>query len=160
MHNTSTLQLKKDKLNQGKLFSDIAAMVHVSESEIVKVYPDYKNSWHETDNEKLKQILNDFGIDTTRPIYLQGPFQHRNRLNEIVTCFRYYGDERMDKEWINSGYASRELLDKVKGGRFINELYQMKGLTNQAQVAASIKDSYAISEEDKAELALLIDKLI
>lgn len=155
----NTLSIKKANT---KFFSDIAAQVHVSESEIVMVCPEYQNSWYddETKKEKLKQILNDFGMDTSRPIYVQGPFQHRNKLNKLVTCFRYYGDERLDSDWINSGYASLEAKDKVNGGKFIQELYQARGLTNHAQVAASIKDSYSMSEEDKEELSKLLDKQI
>ena len=37
------------------------------------------------------------------------------------------GYERTDKEWIESGYASREAKDKASNNRLLNDLYRMKG---------------------------------
>ena len=35
--------------------------------------------------------------------------QHRNRQGDIVTCDRYSGYERVDKEWLKTRYASSEV---------------------------------------------------
>ena len=35
--------------------------------------------------------------------------QHRNRQGDIVTCDRYSGYERVDKEWLKTRYASPEV---------------------------------------------------
>ena len=35
--------------------------------------------------------------------------QHRNRQGAIVTCSRYSGYERVDKEWLKTRYASPEV---------------------------------------------------
>lgn len=35
--------------------------------------------------------------------------QHRNRQGDIVTCDRYSGYERVDKEWLKTRYASEDV---------------------------------------------------
>ncbi len=48
--------------------------------------------------EDLFDILYSLGMDTSRPIEDQFN-QHRNWKNEVVTCLRYVGVKRTDKEW-------------------------------------------------------------
>ena len=35
--------------------------------------------------------------------------QHRNRQGDIVTCSRYSGYERVDREWLKTRYASEDV---------------------------------------------------
>jgi len=45
-----------------------------------------------------------------------------------VTCDRFVGNERTDKEWIESGYASREAKDKSSGSKLLTDIYRQKGM--------------------------------
>ena len=89
-----------------KYTSRIAAVCHVSESEIV-AYEDLMYGKSSTVLPiEINSVLEDtywltilfrLGIDTNLPFEYQGVTQHRNRLNQIVTCGRWYGVERSDK---------------------------------------------------------------
>lgn len=146
---------KKEKKYDDLPYSNIAAWKIISESEIVLAFSNYDVSWWDESNPKRKILLKLFyqlGIDTDYPIKLQGVTRHRNQLNKVVTCRRYLGEERQDKEWLNSGYASKEAKDKARKSRITDEIYWTKGLTVDCQVAGEIKDSYiSISEEDQLE---------
>ena len=41
--------------------------------------------------------------------------QHRNRQGDIVTCSRYSGYERVDREWLKTRYASEDVKLYAKG---------------------------------------------
>ena len=110
--------------------SKITALVFVSASELAKVIPDFDYSMLE-DNKKLNDVLFSLGMDVLKPIEYQETIQHRNRFGEIVICDRWVGDERIDEDWIKSGYASQEAIDKSKGNNLLNDLYRMKGLYNR-----------------------------
>ena len=105
----------------------ITALCIVSASEIAVGYPDFTYDLIETDKDKFLKILYDFGMDTSQQIEIQTDIQHRNRLDKIVVCDRYVGHERIDKEWIESGYASQEAKDKKTGNRLILDLYRQRG---------------------------------
>lgn len=105
----------------------ITALCIVSASEIAVGYPDFTYDLIETDKDKFLKILYDFGMDTSQQIEVQTDIQHRNRFNNIVICDRYVGHERIDQEWINSGYASQEAKDKKTGNRLIQDLYRQRG---------------------------------
>ena len=138
------------KEKERKYISDIAAYVLVSEAELFHVNPEYSVNWfyEETDKKKLDDLLHNFGMDMQYKYDLQEVTQHRSKLlNKVVTCRRYFGYERQDLEWINSGFASREALDKFKSNRLVDEMYFQKGLTHQAQVSAELKDQYRAGEE-------------
>lgn len=131
--------------------SMIAAYAHASESEVYAVDNEYEYSWFETTSPNYKKLLNilyDLGIDTNDYIELQAPVQHRNRMNKIVTCGRYFGTERTDPEWLNSGFASKEAIDKASGSKLLEELYRAKGLTIDAQLAMEYKDKYSEKGEE------------
>ena len=83
------------------------AVLYVSESELFLADKDYNSNWIDTDKDKLYNLLHSLGLDVKRDLEFQGITQHRNRLNKVVTCGRWLGFERTDKQWINSGYASR-----------------------------------------------------
>jgi hypothetical protein len=132
-------------------YSCIQDSIHISETEIAKVVPDYHYSWLEEDTEKLKGILYDLGMDTGKPFELQPPVQHRNRLGEVVTSARYYGTERSDPEYLRSGFASQAALDKAKNCRLLDDLYKERGLTIDAQLALESRDKYVVETEDDFE---------
>lgn len=129
--------------------SMIVAQVEISESEIKKVIPEFGSSYYNT--EKLNRILYELGMDTSKNIEQQNGLIHRNRLNEVVRCTRWVGDERQDEEWINSGYASQEALDKYSGNRILEDLYRSKNLTEDAQLALAERDRYSKIDESEWE---------
>lgn len=130
-------------------FSMIQASLHVSESEIAALYPDYEYNWFDNDIEKLKSILFDLGLDTAQYFEYQTATQHRNRINKIVTCGRFYGSERSDTDWLNSGYASAAAKDKSRNSRLTDDLYRMKALTIDTQLALEARDKYNVIEEEQ-----------
>ena len=117
----------------------IAAVCIISESEIVKVMPDYNKSFSE--REDFKQFLFGLGIDTNKPVVRQDGIQHRNRFGEIVICSRWVGNERIDDEWINSGYASKEAIDKRCGSKILEDVYRAKALTEDMQRHLEARDA-------------------
>ena len=136
---------------KGNYYSMIAATIHVSETEIAALYPDYQYSWYENDKEKLAGILYEFGIDTSQYWEYQEPVQHRNRMNQLVTSGRYYGNERLDEAWLNSGLASEAAKDKAKNSRLLDDLYREKALTIDTQMALERRDLFASTTEDENE---------
>jgi hypothetical protein len=109
--------------------SSIIALCYVSAMDIAEVKPDYTYKWGDENPELFNDILWQFGMDTNSFIERQTDITHRTRLNRLVTADRWVGNERVDAAWINSGYASREALDKYSGSRLLNDLYRMKGLS-------------------------------
>ena len=105
----------------------ILALEIVSESEIALAYPDYDCTWEQEQGERFKDILWNFGMDLNRPIERQDGLFHRNRLNEVVFCSRWVGESRQDKEWLESGFASKEARDKSSGSKLLADLYKQKG---------------------------------
>jgi len=130
--------------------SKIAAKIHVSESEVAALYPEYDVSWNNSWNNsiKLERALWELGLNTNCNYHLQDVAQHRNRMGKIVTCGRYYSDERTDPEWLSSGYASKAAIDKAKNCRMLDELYRQKGLTEDVQEALEAKDFYRDKQDD------------
>lgn len=128
-------------------FSLIAAVIHVSESEIVKVNPEYDASWEEERPYLFKQLLWDLGLDPSKEYVRFDGLQHRNRLNEVVVCSRWYGHERSDQAWLISGYASEAALDKAKNNRLLDDSYRMRQLTHDAQDVLERRDMYENKEQ-------------
>lgn len=131
--------------------SPICAPVHVSETEVAALYPDYNSNWATEEPDKLRGILFDLGLDTDEFYELQPTSQHRNRMNQVVTCCRWYGSSRIDQQWIKSGLASQDAIDKAQNSQLLNDLYRMRGLTVDAQVAMEYKDRYCKVEEQEGE---------
>lgn len=122
----------------------------VSESEIAMIYPQYNISWYTDQIEDLKTVLWDLGMDTQNENFtLQDVTQHRNRLNQIVTCSRYVGLERSDSAWITSGYASQAAIDKARNSPMTDCLYREKGLTTDMQESMEKKDKYQVVEDEE-----------
>lgn len=106
---------------------NIAALCIVSVSEIAKVKPEITYDWIEGNRDEFLDILYSLGMNTNQPIERQDNLQHRNRFNEIVTCDRYVGNERIDKAWIGSGHATQEAKDKATGSKMLADLYRLRG---------------------------------
>lgn len=107
--------------------SNIIALSIVSSMDIMVVKPDYTYKWAEENPNDFKEILEQFGMDTRNGFEIQTDVTHRTRLNRLVTCDRYVSNERIDDEWINSGYASREATDKSSGSKLLKDIYRGKG---------------------------------
>lgn len=123
-------------------FSEIVAYVYVSESEVVKLAPEYTAKWEEQNLEQLEQILYSFGLNTKQPYRRYDGIPHRNKFNEVVVCSRWVGNERADKEWLDSGFASREAIDRSKNNKLLDNLYAQRGLTHSVQAVLEQRDSY------------------
>lgn len=109
---------------------NIIALRFVSLSEIQKVRPEIDTAWIESNPTEFEKILFGLGIDTSVPFSYQNDLPHRNFFGELVRCSRWVGNERCDKEWLNSGHASVEAKDKVRGSRLMIDLYRLKGLAD------------------------------
>lgn len=55
--------------------------------------------------EEILPFLFELGIDTNKKIVVQA-CQHRNLQNKVVVNYRFMGYERIDKQWIDSPYAT------------------------------------------------------
>ena len=58
----------------------------------------------------FKDTLYSLGLNTKSPELEVTTCTHRNASNKIVECRRWTAPERLDKEWIKSGYASDEAI--------------------------------------------------
>lgn len=125
----------------------IVALCIISESEIVKVMPNYSSEFEDRD-EEFKDFLYSLGMNVYRPYQRQDALQHRNRFNQIVTCSRWVGEERLDEAWIKSGYASRSAIDKASGSKLTEDIYRARYETEDAQALLESRDKYATTTEE------------
>lgn len=108
--------------------SSIIALVYISQSELWTVNPLYTEEWVQNNPQQLEQVLYDLGMDVNQPYEVQFN-THRNRFGNINTCTRVVGNSRLDKVWIESGYASEEAIDKQQGNSLVKDLYSLRGMT-------------------------------
>ena len=106
----------------------IAAIVYISLSEIQTIAPWVDLEFIENNEEVFEQMLYDLGLDLNYPYETQD-VTHRNRFGSVITCPRYVGKERLDKEWLKSGYSSVEARDKALGSRILTDSYRLRGMT-------------------------------
>ena len=128
--------------------SNIVALCIVSESEIARVFPEYDASWQTDKTTLFNLILFQLGMDVTKPMEIQLGLTHRNRLNKIVLCARFVGQERLDYHWLTSGYASQEAKDKASGSKMLEDLKKKKNLTQDRQLALEAKDKYKYTDDE------------
>ena len=126
----------------------IVALCIVSESEIIKVLPNYSSEF-ESKEDEFKEFLYSLGLDVDKPYLRQDALQHRNRLNEIVVCSRWVGSERLDEAWVKSGYASRAAIDKASGSRLTEDIYRARYETEDAQALLESRDKYYETTEEE-----------
>jgi len=142
-----TLNLSRFHAHKEKRASMIVAQVIISESELVKVLPNYSADMEEKDTSNFADILWQLGLDTNKPYQRQDGIKHRNRLNEVVLCSRWIGDERQDEAWIKSGYASKAAIDKYSGSKILEDLYRERSATVDTQEYLESRDKYAVIDE-------------
>jgi hypothetical protein len=123
------------------------ALCIISESEIVKVMPNYSSEFEDRD-EEFKDFLYSLGMNVDRPYQRQDGLQHRNRFNEVVVCSRWVGEERLDEAWIKNGYASRQAIDKASGSKLTEDIYRARYETEDAQALLESRDKYATTTEE------------
>ena len=144
------MKIDKTKAENKKRKSLIAAVVHVSESEIAFALPDYDASWEDNKPSYFEKVLWNFGLDTNKSYIRQDAVWHRNKMNQIVFCSRWYGVERGDSEYLNSGHASQMALDRAKSSGILEDLYRSKGLTWDTQEYLEQRDKRAeVVKEDE-----------
>lgn len=127
--------------------NSVVALCIVSESELVQAIPDYTCNFEVEKPTSLKLILWGLGMDISMPYERQDGLMHRNKLNQVVTCSRWVGNERVDADWINSGYASREAIDKASGSKMVEDAYRMRQMTEDQQAALERRDQYTVIQE-------------
>jgi hypothetical protein len=141
------LGLTRFQEHKEKQSSSIVAQVIISESELAIVMQDYTSDFEAKYPVEFSCILFDLGIDTDKGYQRQDTLQHRNRLNQVVICSRFIGEERQDLAWISSGYASREAKDKYSGSKILEDLYREKSATVGVQEYLEARDRYAVIDE-------------
>jgi hypothetical protein len=125
----------------------IAAQLEISESELVKVLPNYSSKMETENPTRFKLMLYNLGMDISQDYERQDAIQHRNRFNEIVVCSRWVGSERVDPQWIESGYASKAAKDKASGCKLLEDSYRARQMTEDVQDKLTERDSRVIREE-------------
>ena len=143
------------KVNQTKS-SLICAVIHVSESEVVLLEPGYTSNLELTNPKKLEYLLYNLGLDVDQPYQRFDSIQHRNRLNEVVICSRWCGNERNDKDWLASGYASKAAKDRASNNAIVDDSYRQRHETVDAQYTLEQRDRYY--EEEQAQEAIKLIK--
>jgi len=108
--------------------SSIIALVWVSLSELQTIDRKFTETWADNSEQELMDVLHGLGMDINRSVERQ-VVEHRNRFGNLITGSRFVGNSRTDPEWINSGYASQEAIDKSLNNKMVNDLYRLRGMT-------------------------------
>lgn len=139
--------LTRYQAHKEKQSSMIVAKVIISESELSLIIPDYDASYETNNPAKFRKCLYELGLDVSLPFERQDGLHHRNRLNKVVFCSRWIGDERQDENWIKSGYASKEAIDKYSGSKILEDLYRERNATQDTQDYLEGRDKYSVIDE-------------
>lgn len=67
----------------------------------------FQEAFGNDDKQAIEKILFENGMDIEEPYTVEFS-QHRNLRGQIVSCDRYVGEERQDKNWLKGGAASWE----------------------------------------------------
>jgi len=67
----------------------------------------FKEAFATWDTDEIDRILFENGMDVSQ-FYDKVFCQHRNLRNTVVSCIRFEGYEREDKDWLGGPYASLE----------------------------------------------------
>lgn len=132
--------IEKAKEPEGRFVSRIYAKRYISLSDLDYVrasLPSFRNA----SDVNLLWLL---GLDTNQPYTQQENIWHRNLQNKIVFGMRYFGNERQDNEWLQSGSASREALDKHLNNRLLDDHYRERSATEDTQEVLESKDRYTV----------------
>lgn len=129
--------------------NDIAATLHISETEVYALDNNYNFTWYTTQQSKLNSILYKLGMNISRGYIMQDPCLHFNyRAKEQNNCARFYGNERIDEEWLLSGFASQAAKDKASGGSLIQDVYSARKQTEKAQADLEYQDMFRTLEDE------------
>lgn len=105
----------------------IAAISYISLSEIQTTAPWVTQEFIEENKEVFERMLYDLGMDVYNYPHEVQDVTHRNRFGNIITCPRYVGNERIDQEWLESGYSSVAAKDKARGSKILTDCYRLRG---------------------------------
>ena len=105
----------------------IAAHSVISLTEILTVAPQMTKEFFDANPEVLRETLYNLGIESYNLPVEEQFVQHRNRFGNVVTDWRWVGDERIDKAWTQSGHASRAAIDKSLNNRILTDSYASRG---------------------------------
>ena len=106
----------------------IAAICYLSLSEIQTVDPSITEDFIQNNPKDFEKILYELGMDVYNYPVDEQELTHRNRFGNIITCKRWVGNERTDKEWLNTPYSSPEARDKSLNNKILTDLYMARGL--------------------------------
>ena len=106
---------------------NICAIEYVSLSELETVAPWINKEWIDSNFDTFKKMLWDLGVDSINYPVEEQYNTHRNRFNNLITTYRWVGNSRLDKEWIQSPYASVAAKDKATGNRLLVDCYRLRG---------------------------------
>lgn len=106
---------------------NICAIEYVSLSELETVMPWINKEWIDDNFETFKKMLWDLGVDSLNYPVEEQYNTHRNRFNNLITTYRWVGNSRLDREWIQSSYASAAAKDKATGNRLLVDCYRLRG---------------------------------
>lgn len=68
---------------------------------------EFQTAFGNDDKQAIEKILFENGMDIEEPYTVEFS-QHRNLRGQVVSCDRYVGEERQDKNWLKGGAASWE----------------------------------------------------
>lgn len=107
----------------------------LSLSDLVGI-PDFLNAYAKEDKAAINEVLYRNGMEVSQG-YEIVVRNHRNLRNEVVTCERYEGVERIDREWLQSGAASMEAYVASSDPEVQRD---MKNMSKQSKGAPSNKE--------------------
>lgn len=111
---------------------------------------DYRNIaiCGKTEDEQRKdveKILFHNGMDTKQYYELTDSVYHRNLQNEVVFCPRYEGQERLDEQWIKSGYASLDAI--IASSKDVGFMRELRGMSKTREAGVIATGGYDIRED-------------
>lgn len=94
----------------------------------------FKEAYGKEDNRTVRKILFMNGLNIKEP-YEVVVTTHRNLRNQVVTCERYEGSERLDTAWLKSGFASMyAIIEATKDDNLRHTLRVMSADRTQDKV--------------------------
>lgn len=106
----------------------IIANAIVSSFDLLKAFPAFSHEWASENPREFHELLWQFGLNAALGVEVQENVPHRCLQGVVVECHRYVGKERIDKEWLESGFASYEAKQKASNSQLLTDLYRAKGL--------------------------------
>lgn len=104
------------------------AYISISMADLMTVQG-FAEAYGNKDKEKLDVIFHGCGVDVSKD-YEWHFCTHRRISGEIVTCERLEGHERIDREWLESGFATYDAqIDSHPDLYFRQELRKLQHIT-------------------------------